>query len=218
MDTLKILASSHVQVYRSTVAEGPPDIFSLVRVESRGITLKADRAEIRNGALRPGDILFLQSPTREALYRIQAKVIECSDEPEALLLVKPTGKTERIQRRRHFRLPIHLPAKVVEIREGESEVIRTETRDLSAAGMRIPYSRSVEPGQRVFTTLHLGDGDPPLLCQARIARLTTSDEGLPEVGIEFLTLSEADQDRLITHLTQKLRWSIRPIHRLDESL
>lgn len=103
-----------------------------------------------------------------AVMRYRSHVVGRNESPLSLSLAWPT-KSERVQRRNHFRVEVGIP---VEFRIEEDDKVRRgkgTTIDLSAGGMRLRLSEALREGTVLELKLHI-EADETLECVGRVVR------------------------------------------------
>jgi len=99
------------------------------------------------------------------------------------------------------RVPFVAPARISLEFGGEAVSVLCQTENLSTSGMLVRGCTNCRPGMRVAFQLQLGAEEEPLEGLAEIARTTNPErEGLRGFGARFVSLSEADRERLQTWL------------------
>ena len=154
-------------------------------------------------------ISFVRSQTA---YEFEAKVLNKSEDPLALLAVRPTSSTRTIQRRNDLRVrapvPVVLEANVVGINSYRTThrgvgPIRASTETISGGGFAILHSDPIRPGTQVTARLTLpGENRQPLNAVARVVHCEAlaapeDEDGQFQVGFEFIRISEAARSRIV---------------------
>jgi hypothetical protein len=132
--------------------------------------------------------------TAEGLYRIRAT---SHWNGAGRLTLDPIHETERIQRRRWPRHPVHLEVTLASLDDDASEVtgVHGETLDLCVGGLRVAAARRLPPGADLTVMLTLPDG-VRLVARTTVVSAYIRDD-IFEYRLAFDQLDEVDA----THLT-----------------
>lgn len=203
IDTAKVFASREVTVRRERESRRIEERWRVVGVSVGMLALSTSRGSLQTDAPEVGETVHVQSAPTDAAYLMEGRVSEVMRGGGVSIVVEQRGDIQRVQRRRHVRIPMRMPVKMVEIIPEPVETIKTETHDVSVGGIQTGTPRHVPPGQLVLVTLDIGDSKPSIVCRARVVRCHEQppheDEFL--AGIAFLGIQESDQDRLLSLLT-----------------
>lgn len=149
---------------------------------------------------------------QQGLFGGEARVKARYREPLPVLVVdKPRQFVRMEQRRDYVRLPISLPVHytlVTEEKPVEEPVWREGTsRDLSAGGIFLISRTSMQTGQIVKLSFHLGD-EEAINCRGRVVR------NIPDIlgdgkefgaGIKFTSIKEAQEEKIFRFVFSKQR-------------
>jgi len=215
MDLAKVFGSRGVVILREREAAGGGDKYYVMSASRGRLTLSALRAEVREEPPRQGESVFIQAAYPDGLYLVEADVIasrflmrDTGDEA-VRVVVRQTGKIERIQRRTHFRVAVRRPVALRNLRKDLRDPVDMTTQNISAGGICVVSPEPADASRLLGIALHLEELPPPITCGAKIMRYQPIDETRAELGIAFRRLAQSDEDRIIRVLTGLLRELLR---------
>ena len=105
--------------------------------------------------------------------------------------------------RRYIRSAVELPVTVADSSNSVDGHIQFDTQDLSVGGAFVRSDLLFEVGEELGLTFGLPDGKQ-VRARGRVVRVAreTGDEGVAGMGIEFLDLSDADRDAILSLVTR----------------
>ena len=109
-----------------------------------------------------------------------------------------------IECRQHPRVPVDL--QVYFSTTGNTSIREGTMFDLSAGGCAVTSMTAVQPGSAVRILIRATDLGSPITIESAAVRWSKSGE----FGVEFLGLSEIDQNRLHRLLQTRTTYQIRP--------
>lgn len=153
----------------------------------------------------PLQVIFGNS---RGIFRFDTEVLYRFDRPLPILILKAPTDFWRIQRRRFFRLDVHLPVRFALDPSGNTSDLSELTHEgvtenLSAGGLLLVCRLDIQEGQLLVVRFELPDG--PLQLEAVVRQAFGESEGRYRIGLEFLHPVESDRDRIISFLFAEQR-------------
>jgi len=108
---------------------------------------------------------------------------------------------ESEEKRAYFRIDTVLPLTFRLENEAAQPLPRPTQVNLSMGGLALATERNLIIGDTLSLAFFLPSG-PPIQTQAKVVRLFTNPNKIParQVGIQFITIDERDQERLYTYI------------------
>jgi hypothetical protein len=96
-----------------------------------------------------------------------------------------------------------LPVTVADSTNSVDAVIAFDTQDLSVGGAFVRSDLLFEVGEELSLTFGLPDGHL-VSARGRVVRVSrdSGDDGVPGMGIEFVTLADPDRDAILSLVTR----------------
>ncbi len=148
----------------------------------------------------------------DAVYTFSGIVEDRKKEPTAILLLRPAGPPERIQRRHFFRVKSTLPLELMGQEQNSDKddaaprmlSIKALTFDISGSGLSIRHKESVPAGTLLDCKLALPEDKAviKILCKvAHSERISASnEEPMYHIGMFFLSIKDSDRTRVVRHV------------------
>ncbi|HZK58132.1 MAG TPA: PilZ domain-containing protein [Clostridia bacterium] len=140
-----------------------------------------------------------------AVYQFYAKVLKQVDINIIAFVVKPENGLYRIQRRKHYRLPVVIKVTIEQRRSGRIHKLECVTKDLSGGGIKAICNEKLEEGEDVGVRLYLGKNNI-IIVNGKIMRVvkdtTTNCYGL---GIKFDKISQINEDNIYAFIFRRQR-------------
>jgi c-di-GMP-binding flagellar brake protein YcgR len=156
---------------------------------------------------QPLSLYFIKE---DAVYNFEGEIEETQQEPIPRISVRPTGQTQRIQRRAFFRVRAMLPVQLTGILEpgsakgGEKENILhivTSTVDISGAGLAIHHHAPIPTDAMFDIKLTVEKDEPPLKLLGRVVHsepiIGLADRRLYHVAFFFVLIKEAQRRAIV---------------------
>jgi c-di-GMP-binding flagellar brake protein YcgR len=166
-------------------------------------------APLKGGAIvpiHPGELVEGFYSQHDGFFVFQAEVADRRLEPVPVLLLRRPDSVRKVQRRRHFRLPVVLPV-YYEVTGAES-TLKGSTLDLSGGGLSISMAEPLASGQELQLKLELPDGFA-INAKGRVVSCTEVEAAVKprrySAGIQFLGLSPQMEERIIGYIFQEQR-------------
>lgn len=147
-----------------------------------------------------------------ARYYFRAVVGGRNELPFPVLYLMPVGELSRDERRAHVRIQALLePVEMLVVSEGLGDGARrcpSLVVNISAGGLGLVCRRPVLPGSTIRIVLDLPGGFGRLEADARVVRCRPVELGGVQkwrVGVAFLSMSVADQDRVAAFVLYQQR-------------
>ena len=158
--------------------------------------------------LNPGDLVQIVFGSSRGIFRMETELLYRFTRPIPVLIVKAPTEFRRIQRRRFFRLEVHLPVHfgretLNSDPDGPELTEQGVTENLSAGGLLLVSRKAITEGQLLVIRIELPDGS--LQTEAVARRVLSEGEEHYRVGLEFIDLPENDRDRIVSYLFAEQR-------------
>ncbi|MGE5509298.1 MAG: flagellar brake protein [Chitinophagales bacterium] len=179
------------------------------RVEDLGDEVIVIGAPLKGGAvipIHPGELVegFYSQP--DGFFVFQAEVLERRLEPVPVLLLRCPDGIRKVQRRRHFRLPVVLPV-YYEVKGAET-TLKGSTLDLSGGGLCIATGQPLKPGQELQVKLELSDGTT-ITAAGRVISCAEVENAPKQrrysSGIQFVDLPAPVEERIVSFVFREQR-------------
>lgn len=155
---------------------------------------------------RDGQI-FGRIITDGAVYRFKSFIIDKKIYPLPVWVVSPPSDIKKVQQRAFVRVEIMLPISLefLNAEEGEPQVLKVITKDISGGGLRIVSKQPLKFGARANLCIELSDTGPAVKAVGEIVRIEQPQAETPVywIGIKFLHITEADRSKIIKFIFKK---------------
>lgn len=141
----------------------------------------------------------------EAVYQFYAEVVKRADVNITAFIVRPTSRLYRIQRRKHYRLPIVINIIIEKKQNGKMHTLECVTKDLSGGGIKVICNEESEEEEDIKIKLYLSE-DNRIIVNGKIIRVvkdTITD--CYEIGIKFDKISQTNRDKIYAFIFEKQR-------------
>ena len=166
--------------------------------------------------------LALYFVREDAVYTFEARTLEIRLDPVPLLVVRPTGPVQRIQRREYYRVRASVPVQLSSI-EGENagpadasgrpRHVLTHTVDISGAGISVNQGFPVPAGVEFEAKLNLEKGQEALKLKCRVVHcepfIDDRDRRMYHIALVFEEISEMQRRLLVRHVFEVQRSSVK---------
>lgn len=122
---------------------------------SGDILLDVTQSWVLADALHVGQEVFLRMPFDDDMWEVQSRVADIDGTQRQIRLSEPHS-LKRIQRRENFRIAVEMPAQIY--LDGRAR-IDTQTRDLSAGGVRVNTPQRLDEGTELRLCLSMPTGE-----------------------------------------------------------
>lgn len=192
----------HVRVSRA--GEVRSEVYCVVRVGDGALSLEAVRAKLQGDPPGVGEQVTLQAMLPEGVFSVRGRVTECLAGNYVNMVIRQEGEVERVQRREKFRAVVKLPVRIEPEAAWERPAMELITEDANTQGIRVKGSAPLPVGQAVTVTVRLGDANRDLPCRGHVVRCCEDEGGGYDIGIRFLDLDKADEDRIVRALLHRI--------------
>lgn len=192
--TLEIQNGGGVKVYPSSVFDK----------DERTLSVLAPYTEHGVVEVSPFTSVRVGLAAKDAHYSFTSRVLQCSDDPEHILVLDKPGVIYRAQRREHNRFPLRVPVKYSAYSDrpaSDGDYRLGETRDVSLGGLSMVVPDEVLPGEMLRVELRPKTREDVISVVAKVLRAGPSGEpGAPGslLGCRF-TQSDDSLKKLLDH-------------------
>lgn len=179
--------------------------------------------------LRPGEKVEVIYYFEKELYKFITVIIGRRIDRIPILLLSIPDKLEKIQRRRHVRIPVVVPIKYAKMNSKvELEYkkyqngVQLNTRlnftstgmmlnisskgimlDISGGGVRVNMKDDLSYENFVLIALPLEDED--FIVKSKVVRVENQNDGQKVYGLRFIDLDEKDRDKIVKYIFKLMR-------------
>lgn len=196
MDGVRLLVNMEVVLEAGEGRNGPAFV---ARVADPLVWVMVLDPEGPVGSLAMGTAVHLRYSDAFGSWGADARVLpDEEDAPQGRVALRVEGPFHRVQRRSYQRVSARRTVRWM--RAGDAPVTST-TRDLSARGMRFSCNEDLTVGEVIAVELAL-DRVTTVTVQAQVCHVgeAVAAPGAWMIGVAFLDLPDAMQDRIIAHL------------------
>lgn len=140
-----------------------------------------------------------------AVYQFYAKVLKQVDINIIAFVVKPKDGLYRIQRRKHYRLPVVIKVIIEQKRNGKMHKLECVTKDLSGGGIKAICNEELDEGENVGVRLYLSKNNIIMVNGKIIRSVKDTITGCYELGIKFDKISQANEDNICAFIFGRQR-------------
>ncbi|MGB9866846.1 MAG: flagellar brake protein [Bacillota bacterium] len=154
-----------------------------------------------------GTVVLVEAAEKGYVYSFESKVVDLQAGAVPLMWVEWPQGWAKLQRRNFVRANCSLPVTIVKRNaNGGEERHKGSTIDISGGGALLLTHASLDLGQTFWLEVQLRDSE--LVCTdcevLRIEEVPGFRERPKKMAVKFLTISEADRDRLCKFIMEKL--------------
>ncbi|NLZ93484.1 MAG: hypothetical protein GX922_05665 [Firmicutes bacterium] len=161
--------------------------------------------------LHQGDSIQVQFTSEDAAYAFTSTVVDRkkSGEVSLLLITRPSTIT-RSQRRQLFRMPLVMPCYFTLPHEDVKEQqFKGKTRDLSGSGLRFTCEQPLQRDDLLTVSFTLpGETKQEFKLPSLVRWSKKCAENMITVGVKFIEISYAEQEKIISYIFARLRHSM----------
>ncbi len=188
---LKIQPISQKQVYTTYITEKTDEL----------LTIAAPMHKNQFITFPLGQILKLWYPGCYAVYTFTSSIVGKKPGPPPLLIIEYPSKFYRSQRRQFVRLQSLISVKV-ELTDSPKTSYQGHAINISAGGVYLVMGKNCKPGTEINLTLQR-PSLPKILGKVLRSYPSTRGAGLWEWAVEFIDITEQEQDKITKFIFAK---------------
>jgi len=202
VDIMEAFPICNVKVFRES--ENDFDWFYVIRVKGDCLHLQSARESTQNKPPETGERLWIQSASRDAVFRMAIRVVKATANDHILIISRKDSDIERVERREKHRLFLSLPVRIRRDSHPADEPVSLETEDINSLGMRLLMPAELALAESLTIDIDIPDGLPPPTCRGAVVRCRQVDNRSFEVGVRFQQLDEQTTERIADTFLRRL--------------